>query len=295
MQTHINYVQELITNGGPQPDDYKELNNFFVKVFNRVAGDEMNRDEVRNLWQLFHPAFTPETLQGFALHKPHGYAGDFEIIDKIYQEWLSPDPHLANWDRFFHWQSATKGTRNRKRYFIKKFSELAKNNGKDYQVLNVGSGPARDISEFFIENPAANMMFHCIDMDENAITYAKKVCQNLTTDQVTFHNNNIFRFKNDRTYDLVWSAGLFDYLDDKKFIFLFKRLLAMLNPGGTIIIGNVSPANTSRPYMEFGEWFLFHRNKNELQSLAQQCGLEPDSITIEQESEGYNLFLVVNK
>ncbi|MCK5681040.1 methyltransferase domain-containing protein, partial [bacterium] len=207
----------------------------------------------------------------------------------------SPDPDLINWDRFSHWQSSAKAVRNRKRYFIDKFSNIAKNNGRDYQVLNVGSGPARDIYEFFTKNPAAKMTFHCVDMDENAITYAQNVCQNLTTDQIAFHHSNIFRFKNEQNYDLIWSAGLFDYLDDKKFVFLFKRLLAMLNSSGTIIIGNVSPANTSRPYMEFGEWFLFHRNKNELQSLAQQCGLEPDSITIEQESEGYNLFLVVNK
>ncbi len=295
MQTHINYVQELINNGGPQPDNYEELNNFFVKVYDRVAGGEMSREEVRDLWQHFDPVFTSKTMQGFVCHKQHGYAGDFEIIDKIYQEWLSPDPHLANWDRFFHWQSATKGTRNRKRYFIEKFSTISKNNSRDYQVLNVGSGPARDITEFFTKNPAAKMTFHCVDMDKNAITYAQNICQNLTADQVTFHNSNIFRFKSDQNYDFIWSAGLFDYLDDKKFIFLFKRFLAMLKPGGTIIIGNVSPTNTSRPYMEFGEWFLHHRNKNELQSLAQQCGLEPDSILIEQEPEGYNLFLVVNK
>ena len=108
MQTHINYIQELITNGGPQPDNYEELNNFFVKVYDRVADGEMSREEVKKLWQNFNPAFTPQTMQGFVCHRPHGYAGDFEIIDKIYQEWLSPDPHRANWDRFFHWQSAPK-------------------------------------------------------------------------------------------------------------------------------------------------------------------------------------------
>ena len=139
------------------------------------------------------------------------------------------------------------------------------------------------------------MMFHCVDMDENAITYAQNVCQNLTTDQITFHHSNIFRFKNDQNYDLIWSAGLFDYLDDKKFIFLFKHLLTMLNPGGTIIIGNFSPANTARQYMEFGEWFLYHRDEEELASLARQCGPDNDCITVEQEPEGVNLFLVVNK
>ncbi len=295
MQTHINYVQELINNGGPQPGNYEELNNFFVKVYDRVADGEMSREEIRNLWQHFNPAFTPETLQGFACHKQHGYAGDFEIIDKIYQEWLSPDPHLANWDRFFHWQSAPKAVRNRKRYFIEKFSTIAKSNGRDYQVLNVGSGPARDIAEFFTKNPTAKMTFHCVDMDENAITYAQNVCQNLTANQATFHHSNIFRFKNNQTYDFIWSAGLFDYLDDQKFIFLLKRLLAMLKPGGTIIIGNFSPANTARQYMEFGEWFLYHRNEEKLASLAQQCGPDNNCITVEQEPEGVNLFLVVNK
>ena len=226
MQTHISYVQELINNGGPQPDDYEELNNFFVKIYDQVAERKMNREEAKKLcWQLFDPEFTFTTMQGFVYHKQHGYAGDFEIIDKIYQEWLSPDPHLADWDRFFHWQSAPKAVRNRKRFFIEKFSEIAKSNGKDFQVLNVGSGPARNIAEFFTKNPTAKMTFHCVDIDENAITYAQNVCQNLSTNQIAFHHSNIFRFRNDQNYDFIWSAGLFDYLDDKKFIFLFKQFL----------------------------------------------------------------------
>ena len=293
MQTRIKYLKGLIDNGGPMPEDYAACNDFFIFVHKQLSEGSLSREEVRELWRGFDPVFSRKTLQGFVCEKLHGYAGDFEIIDKIYQKWLAPEPELANWDRFFHWQAAPKAVRNRKRYFIDKFSTLAQENGRDYQVLNVCSGPARDLKEFFTENPAAKMSFDCVDMDENAIAYAKDLCRDLNGDRISFHHSNIFRFKNEQEYDLIWSAGLFDYLDEKKFSFLLARLLTMLKPGGKLIIGNFTSGNDTRQYMEFGEWYVNHRSPAELKNLALNCNIKPENIEVEQEPEGVNLFLVV--
>ena len=41
------------------------------------------------------------TIQGFVYNKPHGYAGDFEVIDRIYNYHIAEPKHLSKWDTFF--------------------------------------------------------------------------------------------------------------------------------------------------------------------------------------------------
>ncbi|MEA3467259.1 MAG: hypothetical protein U9R57_03430 [Thermodesulfobacteriota bacterium] len=94
-------------------------------------------------------ALSLKTIQGHAFHKPHGYAGDYEIIDKIYTKWLSPELELQVYDKYFHKQEAPKAVRNRKKYFIDIVRSLAV--GKSHTaVLNIGSGPGRDMLEYFL-------------------------------------------------------------------------------------------------------------------------------------------------
>lgn len=129
-------------------------------------------------------------------------------------------------------------------------------------------------------------------MDERAIEYSKAT---LNGARVTFYCQNAFRFQAERKYDLVWSAGLFDYLEDKQFVFLFRSLMNMVTTGGELVIGNFSESNPSRDYMEFGEWFLHHRTEDKLSTLAEQSGCNPKFITVETEPSGVNLFVRVRK
>jgi cyclopropane fatty-acyl-phospholipid synthase-like methyltransferase len=127
-------------------------------------------------------------------------------------------------------------------------------------------------------------------VDSNAIKYSKQL---LNCSDVTFFCENAFRFRSEKRYDLIWSAGFFDYLDNEKFIFLLRSLMKMLKINGKIVIGNFSKLNPSRDYMEFGEWFLFHRDMDNLTELAGKAGANPCSVSIESEETGVNLFLTI--
>ena len=130
-------------------------------------------------------------------------------------------------------------------------------------------------------------------MDEKAVDHARKLCADFT-DRVEFHHKNIFRFSAPRSYDLVWSAGLFDYLDDKAFKVLLRRLLKAVRPGGCLIAGNFSTRHSSRAYMEvIGEWYLHYRDEVDLHRLAMDCDIEPSRIWVASEPEGVNLFLKI--
>lgn len=292
MKEYEEYIRSLVDNGGPEPDQYEELNHWFRTVGKHVGAKRITRDQVRHMWSVFGEAFSVNTMQGFVVNKPYGYAGDFEIIDKIYTEWLSPKKHLTNWDQFFHWQKAPIAVRNRKKYFKELLSALDNSQIDVPLVLNIGSGPCRDIYEYQLQNIKSNIQFECLDMEKKAIAYSKTL---LNGTDVTFYCQNVFRFQIDKKYHLVWSAGLFDYVNDKQFVFLLHSLLKILSPGGELVIGNFSESNPSRDYMEFGEWFLYHRTENKLLMLAEQAGCDLNNIVIDREPSGVNLFLRVRK
>ena len=287
------YIISLAKSGGPEPNQYEELNQWFQIIGERVRNGEITQDHVTEIRESCIDAFSKNTMQGFALNKPHGYAGDFEIIDRIYTEWVSPQENLINWDKFFHWQKAPRAVRNRKEYFKGLLSEIEKSVSSTLQVLNIGSGPCRDIAEYHSENLSTKIQFECLDMDKRAIEYSKSILDGI---KVKHYCVNAFRFKTDKKYDLVWSAGLFDYLEEKHFVFLLRSLLTMVSPGGELVIGNFSKSNPSRDYMEIGgEWFLFYRTEDELAALAEQSGCNPGLITIDKEPLGINLFMRIRK
>ncbi|MCY1292519.1 Methyltransferase domain protein [compost metagenome] len=289
MKEFQEYIQQLVAAGGPEPQQYAELDGWFQRINAQRAAGVLSADRVKALWPAFGEAFSLDTVQGFAALKPHGYPGDFEIMERLYSRWLSPLPNLQNWDRFIHWHPATEAVRNRKDYFKQVMAELDAA-GQPRRVLNVGSGPCRDIHEYLQEHPDTRLRFECLDFDEQAVAYAQRLLQGA---EVVFHRENAFTFKTAQRYDLVWSAGLFDYLDERRFVFLLKALAKLLRPGGELVIGNFSEANPSRAYMEFGEWMLNHRSAAQLQALAKQAGFPDAAARIEQEPLGVNLFLRV--
>lgn len=294
-QTDACYIRNLIEKGGPESHEYEDLNAFFIRLGSLVRDGSASREELnQELWELLGDACSLKTMQGRVARKPYGYAGDYEIIDRIYTYWVSPEPHLVKWDLFFHAHSAVKAVRNRKEFFIELMKEKTNNMQNEYRVLSVGSGPAREIYEYCSMNGTEKIIFDCIDMDSNAIRYSMELCSEYSSN-INFYCKNIFRHKAVNSYSLIWAAGIFDYLEDKSFIFLIKRLYPLILPGGNLIIGNFSTFNPSRDYMEAGDWYLFHRSEDQLVSLARDSGIEKGNIHITKEQEKVNLFMYIFK
>ncbi len=280
-------IKHIISNGGPTKSDYSALKQAIDEIRNLSEEDE------QSLMEILKPVLDVNTMQGHAHIKPHGYPGDYEMIDKIYTQWKSNDPNLKLWDDFFHSQEAPIAVRNRKKYFINLVKTITQSSTQPINILNIGSGPARDVKEYYDIDKTSPVRFDCIEMDKKAIHYASSLCHE-HIDKINFINKNIFRFKALKKYNLIWSAGLFDYFSDKQFISLLQRLKNNAVKNGCIVIGNFSNNNPSKSYMEkFGSWFLNHRSKDELIELAIKSGIKIDSIRVTHEEKGVNLFLHV--
>lgn len=277
------YLLDIIERMGPEKDEYAFLNSFLNKI--------KEKKEAMLFREFFKPVLNEHTLCGYTYLKPLGYAGDYKLIEMIYKKHISELYYYSKWDRFYHSQEATKAVLNRKKFFVSTLEQIYAEKKKPLKVLILGCGPASDVHEFYLKNPFANVSFDLLDIDQRAIDYAtdKNVA---SLNKINFLKMNVLRFSTTKKYDLIWSAGLFDYLNDKYFTNLLKRFKDNLEKDGEMIIGNFSTNNPSRIGMEvMCEWFLIHRDENQLLQFGREAGIPQFCMEVDKEPLGINLFL----
>ncbi|WP_341842768.1 class I SAM-dependent methyltransferase [Chitinophaga caseinilytica] len=272
---------------GPDASDYPRINDYFNRAYQRDPENFSREFEsLRREHEAFHSL---QSIAGYCCAKPFGYAGDFRLIDRLYTHYIGSGVHIARWDAFAQAQPAAVAVRNRKTYFI----DLMKAN-LPANVLNVASGPARDVLEFFGYCPDAAVVIDCLEYDAHAINYAGSLLKGNC--RVRFTQQNILTWKAEGTYEMVWSSGLFDYFTDGVFVRVLRKLLGCVAPGGQLVIGNFSDENPNRAFMEVGmQWFLHHRSPEQLIDLAKQAGAEAWNPEVKSEPAGVNLFLHLTK
>ena len=70
-------------------------------------------------------------------------------------------------------------------------------------------------------------------------------------------------------FDLIYSAGLFDYLDQEQACRIVDVLFDQLLPSGRVIIANFSDTMKDAAFMElFMDWWLEYRNQTQMWDLA---------------------------
>ncbi len=286
-----NTIRTLVESNGPKVDEYEDFTAAIHQLHESVSDGEISRGEIIDTLNKFPDQFSEKTLQGCALRKPHGYAGDYEMMEKIYSGHVSCDPSLENWDRYFQAQPAPQAVRNRKDYFHGVLDRHAQQN--EAAVLKLGVGPGRGMYEWLERAERPRIKLECVDVDQKAIEYAAYL-NHKHSQSITFHHRNVFKFvpPTEQKYDLIWAAGLFDYFDDNTFVAVASRFFRHLPENGEFIIGNFSVENPTRPYMElFGDWNLHHRSTDQLYDLAARIGASPSATKVGSEHEGVNLFL----
>ena len=142
------------------------------------------------------------------------------------------------------------------------------------------------------------------DQDKGALAYAYRRIQPLTENRdgpgvrILYLHESIKRLLQDRTlfnefgsFDLIYSAGLFDYLRVPTGVQLARDFYSRLVPGGQLLISNMVPENPSRWYMEHHlDWFLLYRSRAEFLEMGQRaCG--DARLRILEEETGVNPFL----
>ncbi len=246
--------------------------------------------------------------------KPLGYAGDYAMINMILG-----DPRQGN-NIFAKTLSSVilgagvaQAHRNRIQILTKMLveeAELAERENRRLRVLNIACGPAREVIDFINSSPHAQRCdITLLDFSKEALDFAREDAMKAklasgSQVQLNFVEKSIdtlLRESIGRTskselvegeYDVVYCAGLFDYLADS----VCRRLLALfygwLTPGGLLMATNVHSNNPQRHFMEYLlEWNIVHRNEADMANLIDE-GSDKRAFVDE---TGLNVFLKLRK
>ena len=215
---------------------------------------------------------------------------------------------------YFVTAAAGQAHRNRVKYLTETLSKETRRiarQGGTARVFNLGCGPAREVQDFLTyddlcdRSEIALLDFNdeTLEQTNHLLTDLKMKHRRLTrihtikrsVHQILREGPRIGVIDSGATYDLVYCAGLFDYLSDRICNRLLEIFYDMLAPGGLLVATNVDTSNPDKNIMEYlGDWHLTYRNLDQLLNLAprqaprENCKAFPD-VT------GVNIFLEVRR
>jgi len=286
----------------------------FTKIVGKFTDSKQHFIHREYFQKMLNEFFTASALFRRAYTKPLGYAGDYEMMNITYRNGFEGEDIFSQvMNKVDCEGSAAKAVRNRREYLCRKITSLYDSlpEGSTCKIVSVACGPCVEIHDFLTaisdEPKPVKLELLAMDQDTHALENAKQrlvpIAKTLSGVHMDFAEDNIKhlilgRNKEKARYshaDLIYTAGLCDYLSPNAVSRLILELYRHLKPGGKLIIGNFGVYNPQRFKMEYGsEWFLIHRSEEELKSLA--SGLPEDvTVVVEKEAEGVNLFLNITK
>lgn len=256
------------------------------------------RDLIKFSTELCARELDQSCMHARSAHKPLGYAGDYQVIEWIYDCKADSPSRGGLWDKLFHAHPASQAVRNRKDFFCEVFASVCERTPAPRSVLDIACGPYRELIDAVerVGPLATGTHFHCVDIEEKAIAYSQDRVQDLEGLTFQWEAANVLRIRPSACYDLVWSAGLFDYLNDRLATLLLKRMWAWTIEGGICAVGNFHTHNPSRNYMEWCiDWCLIHRTEDDMRRLCRDAGIPSNRVEIAKEPLGVCVFVVAAK
>jgi extracellular factor (EF) 3-hydroxypalmitic acid methyl ester biosynthesis protein len=284
----------------------------FEEVADEVPADHMPFHRTYAKRQL-HPQLLCSPFAFRTYQKPLGYAGDYEMVNMILRNPLEGSSLFSKIvNSWFLNQRPAEAHRNRISYltkFLIKESHRVVQNGRNVRIFNLGCGPAGEVQNFLIQDEVCNRTsFVLQDFNDETIQHTRKVLEDIKdkfrretkVEIVKKSVHQVLREEikldaHQQKYDLIYCAGVFDYLSDR----ICKRLMDifydMLEPGGLLIATNVDASNPSRNGMEYLlEWHLIYRNTIQMQGLIPSRAPR-GSASVKYDETGVNIYLEVRK
>lgn len=210
-----------------------------------------------------------------AFTKPDGYAGDARLLDLVY-DGMPPEGSTPIGSQIFNFTTRSPNGLSviaRRDLATRLIDKVADRQLGTARVLSLACGHAREL-EKSAAMACGKVKFFALDQDVKSLDTIERYNNpnihiwNLSVRNILKGQANHFGDMN-----LVYSLGLYDYLNDEVSRNLTKKLFDMLAPGGTLLLGNFTPNNHGRWYMKaFMDWDLICRNTEQMAAVGTAIG-----------------------
>lgn len=265
--------------------------------------------------RLLHPLILCSPFVYRTFHKPLGYAGDYEMVNMILREPCEGGSLFAKMVNVcFLKNPPAEAHRNRITWLEGMLAEESSRraaSGLRTRVLDIGCGPALEIQRFLRGSAASDHAdLVLLDFNSETLMHVEAALKEIKASQgrragLRFELRSVHQilkdairpapFDRDGKFDIIYCAGLFDYISDRICKRLMNLLYEWLAPGGLLVVTNVDASKPFRRSMEILlEWHLIYRDQAQLASLAPELS-GPENRRLHADTTGVNLMLEVRK
>jgi extracellular factor (EF) 3-hydroxypalmitic acid methyl ester biosynthesis protein len=255
-----------------------------------------------------------------AYEKPLGYAGDYRMMELFCTDELSGDGLVG---RFLHliMQNYSLARAVRQRQVVMRDAIRTAMNAEGTEpvrILALAAGPAIELRRLLEELSEVRRPTHLILLDQDPSAH-ESAHQHLTRILLERHHGllpitvqclhfSVRQLLKPATpddervrstlgnLDLVYSAGLYDYLPDLVAMRLTRLLYGQLRPGGRLLMGNLTETPDSTWMLDYVlGWPLLYRTDESMLRLAHRITPTPETVGITRDGSGRCIFLDVTR
>jgi len=322
-QVDVNMEQEAAKSQQLDEEQFQEFLRPIIpqatELFQRFEEEaaQVSEDEVNNhkafVQRDLHPLIMRAPFPYRAFYKPLGYAGDYEMVNMMLRDPREgPTTYAELVNTLILLAGPPQAHRNRivilENWLLEAAARFSQK-GRPLKVLNVGCGPAIELQRFIYDDElAARCHFRLVDFSEETLQYtqeqiSKSIAESHNDPRIELVHMSVHSLLKSAVnksagvitdqYDVIYCAGLFDYLSDRVCERLLRLFYRWVNPeGGKILATNVHPDNNARFQMEhILEWHLVYRDEAAMGTLLRGVGKQRTFV----DETGINVFLEIER
>jgi extracellular factor (EF) 3-hydroxypalmitic acid methyl ester biosynthesis protein len=308
-------IETLFAKWGPR------FHQVLAKLHRSCSGfDETKTELGRNLaTRELLPDLHTCPMHSRAYDKPLGYAGDYKLMTLYFDHELSGASLYAKFLHYAAQHYALGRTVVAREQQMREQVARAIKGERPTRIVSLASGPAIEIQNLLgtIPRGAPPVEIILIDQDKEALQYCH---EHLTRELIGRHRGQLpvslhylhFSVRQLlkpstatevhvvanvlKDADLIYSAGLMDYLPQPVAQKLLAALFDMLAPGGRLYIGNLREAPDTTWMLEYVlSWHLVYRTPEMMTALAAHLTPSPAEVAVRHDPTGLCMFLEVRR
>ena len=271
----LDLAAQGLENGRPASDVIARLAETTHQLRRQCAPEHWERLMARARSHRVMDALLQDPFTRWSFEKPRGYSGDAHLLDFIYgheavaAEIADATPlgravhaHTTN-------ASSSVAVRERRDILAGLVDEGAERTG-DVEVLAVAAGHLREASLSRAHAEGRVGRWVALDQDPLSVGTMLRDHAGSAIESIDGSVRGLLR----RAYklgsfDVVYAAGLYDYLPAPVAVRLTQRCMELVRPGGTFLFANFSDETRVDGYMEaFMNWALLLRGEREMWGIV---------------------------